>query len=566
MTFPKVLERNESGLSEVLRPMKVNINSHVDSTISEEDDSPIKSQVATRSDFESNPEIVNDEDQKSPGYPDGPIAIYGDNVYLYLEPTADEASRFDLVINVAREVLNPFENPNSKDITPPAVTASSSRHFPLSPVAESPCVESATTTASFATAFEFQPHDQPLDTPTTPKANPLKTPEYIHMLWDHNTDIAPDLLKLCEIIDNRTKEGKKVLIHCQQGASRSASLIIAYGLYQKPELSVNDAYYAAQSKSRWISPNMKLMYSLQDFQKEISQKRSNLSGSSRSRSGKSPTKHRLTMSADAIEVASKEPRTAPLPREGETDANGEYPGSRPRGNSTPTRPAITPGPASAPMNFAWGTTAQHQMELPPIKDPIPQSAVEFEPMDISSPIDGSKSFTFDALPKRPKSGQDVKRSPKQEADPWSLPPPTPGFGSFITSGFQSLTFPPIADVIPAPPSRAPPPPPPPPTLSMNSGIVKQTVTIGTNYADEDTLMSPRAETMTSNPFYEFPGRAGMRFTQQPPPPTGNLFSPRATLFPRDPLVPFGRPAQVADPRSPPTKGETPIVRSIDEFI
>src|SRR6185436_18950355 len=111
-------------------------------------------------------------------------------------------------------------------------------------------------------------------TPTTPKAShPLGHPEYIHMPWDHNTDIGQDLMMLCETIEKKTKEGKKVLIHCQQGASRSASLIIAYGMYRNPKLSVNDAYYAAQSKSRWISPNMKLMYCLQDFQKEVSKKK-----------------------------------------------------------------------------------------------------------------------------------------------------------------------------------------------------------------------------------------------------------------------------------------------------
>ncbi len=108
-------------------------------------------------------------------------------------------------------------------------------------------------------------------------------------------------------------------MHCQQGASRSASLIIAYGMYQNPDLSVNDAYYAAQAKSRWISPNMRLMYCLQDFQKEVSKKKLGPLGSafSKPRSGKSPTKHRLTLSADNIDMAPpKEPLTAPAPWRG----------------------------------------------------------------------------------------------------------------------------------------------------------------------------------------------------------------------------------------------------------
>lgn len=80
-------------------------------------------------------------------------------------------------------------------------------------------------------------------------------------------------------------------------------------------------------------------------------------------------------------------------------------------------------------------------------------------------------------------------------------------------------------------------------------------------------MSPRAETMTNNPLHDnLAGMAGMQFVETAPTPSEGLFSPRESMFPRDPFYPFGRPTQVADPRSPPTKGETPIVRSIDELM
>ena len=89
-----------------------------------------------------------------------------------------------------------------------------------------------------------------------------------------------------------------------------------------------------------------------------------------------------------------------------------------------------------------------------------------------------------------------------------------------------------------------------------------------DYSDDDALMSPRVETMTSNPFHDaFSTVPGLQFVETPPsPPEGGMFSPRETMFPRNPLFPFHRPPQVTDPRSPPTKGETPIVRSIDEMI
>lgn len=520
MTFPKVLERNELGLSEVLRPMKSSMRTTFETTIEEEDSSPIKTQMASRSDYQPCSPEVNNEDIKTPGYPDGPIAIYDDNIFLYLEPTAEEASRFDLVINVAREVRNPFE-----------VMDEQSRMRQSMPSEMSPIPDTAVSTFSFATAFEYQPgEDRMVETPTTPKANPIMRPEYIHMPWDHNTDIAPDLLRLCETIDNRIKEDKKVLIHCQQGASRSASLIIAYGIYRNKDLSVNDAYYAAQAKSRWISPNMKLMYSLQDFHKDVTKTR--MPSISRPRAGRSPSKHRLTLSADAIDISPKEPRTAPLPEDDhdmENTQSSQGP-TRPRGNSSPDAPPVSAGPASAPPSFAWNSSDED------MKPMVPEVITPTREAD---------------LPERPKSSQGrrvLMAPPPLSQSFWSKPPPSPGFNI----GFQSLSFGSFRSKTPEPPRHEAP--------------VEQTVTLSSSLPSESALLSPRAETMTSNPLQQIPEVAGMRFVESPPTPTDGLFSPRTSMFPRDPLSPFGRPPQMDDPRSPPTKGETPIVRSIDDIL
>ncbi|EFQ28452.1 dual specificity phosphatase [Colletotrichum graminicola] len=525
MTFPKVLERNESGLSEFLRPTKTGIGSSFDTAIVEEE-SPIKTQLASRAalDFEPFHEIENNEDQKTPGYPDGPIAIYEDNVYLYLEPTAEEASKFDTVINVAREVNNPF-----------AFLPKPDESMSDSPVA-SPIPDTALSNASFSTAFEF-PTLERTETPTTPKGTSfsIHRPEYIHMPWDHNTDIAQDLMHLCETIDARTKEGKRVLVHCQQGASRSASLIIAYGMYRNPELSVNDAYYAAQGKSKWISPNMKLMYCLQDFQKQVSKKKGPPGSAFRPRAGRSPTKHRLTLSVDAaMELAPKEPLTAPLPGEQEGSSGNASPkkGSptRGRGHSTPGNRPISPGPSSAPSSFSWSENKTNP--------------VTFATFDVDR-----------LLPSKPE-GSVSGLAPSSSSFP-AKPPPSPGFGAhrFGPSagfGFSSLNLGPSLGH----------------EMEIEHTIRKELprAMIGAMPADT-TLMSPRAEEMTKNPLHDscsdFPG---MQFIEVPPTPNEGLFSPRQTMFPRDPFYPFGRPAQVADPRSPPTRGETPIVRSIDELL
>ncbi|KAM3498618.1 hypothetical protein MY10362_008071 [Beauveria mimosiformis] len=555
----RMLERNESGLSEVLRPMKTGMRSSFDAAISEES-SPIKPQMANRQDFEPYDESINNEDQKSPTYPDGPIAIYGDEVYLYLEPTVEEASKFDVVFNVAREVENPFEVLQRKQ----AQEKETQPDF-------SPIPDTAVTTASFATAFEFLPDENSIETPTTPKANPLKTPEYIHIPWDHNTDIAPDLMQLCETIHGYTKQGNKVLIHCQQGASRSASLIIAYGLYLNPELSVNDAYYAAQAKSRWISPNMKLMYSLQDFQKELSKKKPAPSSAFRPRTGRSPNKHRLTLSADAIEVSPKEPLSAPLPSEEEKSREEMLKdgSKRARGNSSPGLQSISPGPASAPLTFSWKNiepfapmedddTNNMVLPVPPMPTiaaplpPIPPMPTEAPP-----PIPPQAPPQLGQVPQRPKSSMSrPEPSSNKNAASWldGLQPPVPRPRSSV--GMRALPLRSYQDQMPS-------------VLdSRTLSTATQTVDVPTTSYNEPPVLSPRAETMT-NPVHDYAGFAGMQFLDTaatPAPVNSGLFSPRGTTFPREASFFFGRPDPTADPRSPPTRGEAPIIRSIDDLL
>ncbi|KAF3003874.1 hypothetical protein E8E14_007169 [Neopestalotiopsis sp. 37M] len=587
MSFPTISDRGESGLSEFLRPSRLNSSSgNQRASVIMEEDSPIRTQQASCAAMDFEPfrdESEANEDQKSPGYPDGPIAIYEDNVYLYLEPSADEAAKFDVVINVAREVSNPFDS-----------KFGSLRSSPGGNGAESPIPDTAVTSDSFSTAFEYPTTDRQ-ETPTTPKAsNALFEPEYIHMPWDHNTDIATDLMTLCETIEKRTKEGKKVLVHCQQGASRSASLIIAYGIYQNPGMSVNDAYYAAQSKSRWISPNMKLMYCLQDFQKEMAKRKAPRSAVG-SRVGRSPTKHRLTLSADGIDVKPREPLSAPLPDESPKQAEIRTPERSPqhlRGKSTPNLESISPGPSSAPSSFSWpqreiqmGSESFGHFKSDKLLDPPqlvePEASNVFPPPGSSffkpppspgfKPPKTSLGFTHQEPKVSWKNAPSLAPSLNFQPPPSPgffapreafRPPPSPGFGPRLEQGpsfmgFSSLNLGSRESSFPSFPSFQ--------DRTPESG--NHTVHVTRELPEDDALMSPRAETMTSNPIHDsFGEMAGMKFVEHPPTPNEELFSPRQSVFPRDPMQPFGRPTQVADPRSPPTKGETPIVRSIDELL
>ncbi len=140
---------------------------------------------------------------------------------------------------------------------------------------------------------------------------------------------------------------------------------------------------------------------------------------------------------------------------------------------------------------------------------------------------------------------------------FSRPPPSPGFGAHRFGataggfGFVPLT-------LTAPSSQD----------DSKVGLSGHPVAILRPFADEDALLSPRLETMTNNPLHApfSSSLPAMQFIEVPPTPGDGVFSPRESMFPRDPFFPFGRPTQVADPRSPPTKGETPIVRSIDGMI
>ena len=206
-------------------------------------------------------EALKSQEAQERGYPDGPIRIYDSGVYLYLEPSREEATRFDTVINVAKEVASPF--PTS--IAEPKNSVVSV--WRSSEESDSPEPQTAVSDRSFKSALEWPQIAGPTS-PTTPKARP-SDPEYIHVPWDHNSEILDDLHSLCEIIEDRVSQGKKVLVHCQLGVSRSASLVIAYGLYKGFKTDFHSMYTSVKERSQWVGPNMSLIYQLMDFRTKV---------------------------------------------------------------------------------------------------------------------------------------------------------------------------------------------------------------------------------------------------------------------------------------------------------
>lgn len=195
-------------------------------------------------------EVPLSREEKPEAYPDGPICIYEPYVDLYLEPTAAQARQYDVVFNVASEVLNPLvAQPAPPSLSEQAIRMDGGGGIQYAPRRASADADTRATSNS----------------PTTPKAMPgafplsplqQQDPEYIHIKWEHNSDIVPDLLRLVKVVDEKVQQQKRILIHCQCGVSRSASLVVAYGLYKNPSLSVQEAYDAVKAKSKWIGPNM----------------------------------------------------------------------------------------------------------------------------------------------------------------------------------------------------------------------------------------------------------------------------------------------------------------------
>lgn len=302
---------------------------------------------------EQNFDIPLSREEKPEAYPNGPITIYDPSVDLYLEPTAEQCRQYDVIMNVANEVRNPFILYEDPDPTAQGIRMDGGGGIQLAPKR-----------SQLTTVMDGEDVVPSGGSPTTPKAIPLNShfprevsakavndPEYMHIRWDHNSDIVPDLLRLVKVIDDNVTQGKRVLIHCQCGVSRSASLLVAYGLYKDPSMSVQEAYDAVKKRSKWIGPNMNLIMQLQEFRTSLA--RGGVLSSDR---GLSP----ITPSSAFREWhgSSAQPSNSPLSAAEDATSKSE---------SAPLS-AVSPGPSSAPSGQAWPTISQQSS---PVSSPPP---------------------------------------------------------------------------------------------------------------------------------------------------------------------------------------------------
>lgn len=303
---------------------------------------------------EPNFDIPQSREEKPEAYPDGPICVFEPHVDLYLEPSAEQAREYNVILNVASEVRNPFLGGPAPQTTASDIVFDGGGGIKFSRNQSAQSIDSATLSPV-----------QESSSPTTPKATPLQDafaphftaphnePEYIHIPWEHNTDIVPDLLRLVKLIDDRVQSRKRVLVHCQCGVSRSATLVVAYCLYKEPKLTVQEAYDIVKQRSKWIGPNMNLIMQLQEFRSSLTTGVSRRSVGQRSltpiEASISWNEWREPNRRSNGFLEPRTPKTAPLPP---SVGNSKSAGGDDSG-------PITPGPSSAPSGLAWALDAQN---------------------------------------------------------------------------------------------------------------------------------------------------------------------------------------------------------------
>ncbi|KAF9523155.1 protein-tyrosine phosphatase-like protein [Crepidotus variabilis] len=96
----------------------------------------------------------------------------------------------------------------------------------------------------------------------------------IPVMDDSSVDLKPHLEAVCAHIDKVLRSGKSVLVHCQQGVSRSAAIVIAY-LIRNHGMSYDSAHALVKRKRACVKPNSGFVVALQEW--EASFRRPNIS-------------------------------------------------------------------------------------------------------------------------------------------------------------------------------------------------------------------------------------------------------------------------------------------------
>ncbi|KAF8875647.1 protein-tyrosine phosphatase-like protein [Infundibulicybe gibba] len=107
---------------------------------------------------------------------------------------------------------------------------------------------------------------QVLDAPWLPQSEKDGFHCYRIDILDQSTvDLKPHLEAACNHIDKALRSGRSVLVHCQQGVSRSPAVVIAY-LIRNHGMSFDNAYSLLRRKRACVKPNSGFIKALQEWE------------------------------------------------------------------------------------------------------------------------------------------------------------------------------------------------------------------------------------------------------------------------------------------------------------
>ncbi|KAF7306657.1 Dual specificity catalytic domain-containing protein [Mycena indigotica] len=192
-------------------------------------------------------------------YLDGPIQVIP-GVWLGSEENAKDWARLrergiKSILNVAKEVVSPFDN----------APANALRGFASTPNLNTTMDDSDST---------YYPANIATGRPSM---------HYLKLQWSHGQQnlVEHGFPEAMAFTDAALERGDGVLIHCQLGISRSATFMIALIMRAAAERSpsvpseiwalkgMQGAYTFLKEKSKWVGPNMSLIYQLLDYEKKL---------------------------------------------------------------------------------------------------------------------------------------------------------------------------------------------------------------------------------------------------------------------------------------------------------
>lgn len=94
---------------------------------------------------------------------------------------------------------------------------------------------------------------------------------YKKLPWKHNQDnLVHELDAAIAAIDQARDAGYTILVHCQCGVARSATVVIAY-IMKTLKLPMQEAYDYVKVRAPGINPNLSLLYQLHEYEKKLQQ-------------------------------------------------------------------------------------------------------------------------------------------------------------------------------------------------------------------------------------------------------------------------------------------------------